>query len=121
MGWRDGQMHGLGEFENFSIGVDRIFKGVCVAGQFKSGLENQAEAKRAFLKDYASEYAASITTWLRAMAERAQPPEEDPKAKGKKNDAEPEFPADVLREIMVPPEASADGDADADSQAAVAK
>lgn len=101
--WRDGFMHGRGEFENFSIGVDQVFKGFCVSGQFKSSLEKQDDVKKAFLAEYGNSYIANATTWLRSLAEKCTPPEEDPKAKGKKGqETEPEFPPEVLQEILVP-------------------
>mmetsp|Transcript_62774 Transcript_62774/g.194840 ORF Transcript_62774/g.194840 Transcript_62774/m.194840 type:complete len:353 (-) Transcript_62774:135-1193(-) len=75
--WKDGRMHGKGEYENFSFGVDRLIRGFSVHGSFHSGIADQEEAKEAFLAEYTAVYTASALAALRravaTMEEAAVP------------------------------------------------
>merc|ERR1712060_889235 len=93
--WKSGYMHGHGQFNNFSFGVDRFFKGFSIDGRFSSSREEQEMAKQAFLAEYATEYIRSATVALSEIAGKMAPAEPvDPKAKGKKAD----IPEDVRPE-----------------------
>lgn len=105
--WQDGVMHGRGEFENFSFGIDRLFKGFAVHGKFLSSLKGQEEAKRSFLAEYAETYDSSAKAALQDFVSKLAPGEPaDPKAK--KGAAADEAPVEWPKEFMVPPEPSAD-------------
>jgi len=68
--WKNGYMHGHGQFMNFSFGVHKTFRGFSYRGRFSSARQEQEQLKRAFLAEYGSECAKSATSAFRDLAEK---------------------------------------------------
>jgi len=69
--WKNGYMHGHGEFLNFSFGVHKTVKGFSFRGRFSSAREEQEQLQQSFLSEYAGEYTKSATSAFRDMSEKA--------------------------------------------------
>merc|ERR1712232_391947 len=70
--WKNGAMHGKGEFQNFSFGTDKVFKGFSFQGRFSSGMTEQEKIKTSFLDEYGGEYGKSARAALSALGEKTQ-------------------------------------------------
>lgn len=68
--WKNGYMHGHGQFMNFSFGVHKTFRGFSYRGRFSSAREEQEQLKRAFLTEYSGDCAKSATSAFRDLAEK---------------------------------------------------
>jgi hypothetical protein len=68
--WRNGYMHGCGQFLNFSFGVHKVFKGFSFRGRFSSAREEQANLKKCFLTEYCGEHKQSGGAALTALVEK---------------------------------------------------
>jgi len=68
--WKNGFMHGSGQFVNFSFGVDKQFKGFSFEGRFSSAREEQEQLKRSFLDEYGGACSKSAADVFKAMAEK---------------------------------------------------
>lgn len=69
--WKNGYMHGHGQFINFSFGVHKSFKGFSFRGRFSTAMEEQEQLKKAFLDEYCGENTKSAASAFRSMAEKA--------------------------------------------------
>jgi hypothetical protein len=71
--WKDGYMHGNGQFMNFSFGVHKNFRGFSFRGRFSSAREEQEQLKRSFLSEYCGECEKSATSAFKDLAEKTSP------------------------------------------------
>jgi len=71
--WRDGLMHGRGQFQNFSYGFDKLITGFSIRGRFSSNVDEQEEAKRSFIADYGDPYVSSAKKALLDLAAKTTP------------------------------------------------
>jgi hypothetical protein len=78
--WKNGAMHGKGEFRNFSFGTDKVFKGFSFQGRFASGMNEQDNLKKSFLDEYGGEYSRSARAALLTIGEKTQARGEMPEA-----------------------------------------
>merc|ERR1719329_171311 len=71
--WKNGYMHGHGQFMNFSFGVHKNFRGFAFKGYFSSAREEQEQLKQSFLTEYGGECGKSATAAFKQLAERTAP------------------------------------------------
>jgi len=69
--WKNGYMHGHGQFMNFSFGVHKNFKGFAYKGRFSSAREEQEQLKESFLSEYSSEVTISATNAFKELTEKS--------------------------------------------------
>jgi hypothetical protein len=68
--WKNGLMHGRGEFANFSFGAEKYHTGFSIQGRFASNREEQEEMKGQFLDEYRSDHYLSAVTALKDLANK---------------------------------------------------
>lgn len=71
--WKNGYMHGFGQFMNFSFGVHKNFNGFAFKGYFSSAREEQAQLRRSFLDEYGGECSKSAVAAFRDLAANTAP------------------------------------------------
>lgn len=70
--WKDGKMHGRGNYDNVSIGIDRQIAGFSIGGRFQSSAHGQQEALEAYLAEYGSEYRGSSIAAVNDLVTKAE-------------------------------------------------
>jgi hypothetical protein len=68
--WKNGYMHGFGQFSNFSFGVHKVFEGFSCKGRFSSARKEQEDLKSGFVEEYSSEHIKSATVAFTSLGEK---------------------------------------------------
>jgi hypothetical protein len=68
--WKNGYMHGYGQFLNFCFGVHKVFKGFAFKGMFSSAREEQEQLKQSFLAEYGGECTKSAISAFKELGEK---------------------------------------------------